>query len=62
MKLSTVVASLAKEVMFSIALVYLSVCEQHSKSDEWIAMKFYGGVRGGTMKQLNFGSDLGLHR
>ena len=38
------------------------VCGQHySKSYEWILMKFYGEILGGTMKNwLNFGSDLGL--
>ena len=47
--------SLAKEVMFLVALVYLFVClfvcgQHYSKSYEWIGMKFYGGVLGSTMK------------
>ena len=47
--------SLAKEVMFLVALVCLSVClfvcEQHySKSYERIGMKFYGRVLSSTMK------------
>ena len=34
--------------------VCLSVCKQHySKSYKWIAMKFYGGVRGST-KSIEF--------
>ena len=49
-----VITSLAKEVMFLIALVCLfvswSVFGQHySKSYEWIGMKFYGGVLGGDL-------------
>ena len=37
-----------KEVMFLVALVCLSVTEQHySNSYERIAMKFYGGIQGG---------------
>ena len=48
---SIVITSLAKEVMFLVALVCLSVCEQHySKSYELIGMKFYGGVLGSTLK------------
>ena len=45
--------------MFLVALVCLSVCEQHySKSYEPIVMKFYGGTQGGTMKNwLNFGDN-----
>ena len=48
-----IITSLAKEIMFLVALVCLcvclSVCGQHySKSYEWIGMKFYGGVQGGT--------------
>ena len=36
-----VITSLAKEVMFLVALVCLFVCGQHySKSCEWIGMKF----------------------
>ena len=46
--------SLAKEVMFLVALVCLSVlsiCKQHySKSYKWIAKKFYRGARGYTGK------------
>ena len=47
--------SLAKEVMFLVALVCLSVClfvcEQHySKSYERIGMKFYGRVLSSTRK------------
>ena len=54
-----IVTSLAKEVMFLVALVCLfvclfvclSVCGQHySQSYERIGMKFYGGVLGSTMK------------
>ena len=62
------VTSLAKEVLFLVALVCLfvclSVCGQHySKSYEHIGMKFYGGVLGSTMKNwLNFGGDLGILR
>ena len=49
------VTSLAKEVMFLVALVCLSiclfVCEQHySKSYERIGMKFYGRVLSSTSK------------
>ena len=43
--------SLAKEVMFLVALVCMFVCGQHySKRYEQIGMKFYGGVLGSTMK------------
>ena len=47
--------SLAKEVMFLVALVCLFVClfvcEQHySKSYERIGMKFYGRVLSSTRK------------
>ena len=46
----TITTSLAKEVMFLVALVCLSVCGQHySKSYKRIKMKFYGGVLGSTM-------------
>ena len=54
-----VITSLAKEVMFLVALVSLSVClfvclfvcEQHySKSYERIGMKFYGRVLSSTRK------------
>ena len=45
------ITSLAKDVMFSVVLVCLSVCKQHySTSYEWITMKFYGGVRGSSRK------------
>ena len=54
---SKLITSLAKEVMFLVALhmvclfVCLSVCEQHySKSYKRIGMKFYGGVLGSTRK------------
>ena len=63
-----VFTSLAKEVMFLVALVCLSVClfvcEQHySKSYERIGMKFYGRVLSSTSKNwLNFGGDLGIVR
>ena len=71
-----VVTSFAKEVMFLVALVSLSVClsvclfvclfvcEQHySKSYERIGMKFYGRVLSSTRKNwLNFGGDLGIAR
>ena len=47
--------SLAKEVMFLVALVSLSVClfvcgQHYSKSYERIGMKFYGGVLSSTRK------------
>ena len=64
----TVITSLAKEVMFLVALVCLFVClfvcEQHySKSYERIGMKFYGRVLSSTSKNwLNFGGDLGIVR
>ena len=50
-----IVTSLAKEVMFLVALVCLFVClfvcEQHySKSYERIGMKFYGRVLSSTSK------------
>ena len=51
-----IITSLAKEVMFLVALVCLlfvclSVCGQHySKSYERIGMKCYGGVLGSTIK------------
>ena len=60
--------SLAKEVMFLVALVCLFVClfvcEQHySKSYERIGMKFYGRVLSSISKNwLNFGGDLGIVR
>ena len=67
-----IITSLAKEVMFLVALVSLSVCQsvclfvcgQHySKSYEWIGMKFYGRVLSSTRKNwLNFGGDLGIVR
>ena len=51
----SVITSLAKEVMFLVALVCLFVClfvcEQHySKSYERIGMKFYGRVLSSTSK------------
>ena len=50
-----IVTSLAKEVMFLVALVSLSVClfvcgQHYSKSYERIGMKFYGGVQSSTRK------------
>ena len=57
--------------MFLVALVCLSVClfvclfcgQHYSKNYEWIGMKFYKWVLGGTMKNwLNFGGDLGILR
>ena len=53
--MQNIVTSLAKEVMFLVALVCLSVClfvcEQHySKSYERIGMKFYGRVLSSTSK------------
>ena len=50
-----VITSLAKEVMFLVALVSLSVClfvcgQHYSKSYEWIGMKFYGRVLSSTRK------------
>ena len=59
------ITSLAKEVMFLVALVCLfAVCGQHySKTYERIGMKFYEGVPDSTMKNwLNFGGDLGILR
>ena len=45
------ISSFAKEVMFLVALVCLSVWGQHySKSYERIGVKFNGGVLGSTMK------------
>ena len=45
------ITSLAKEAMFLVALVCLSVCKQHySTHNKRIGMKFYGGVLGSTMK------------
>ena len=49
------VTSLAKEVMFLVALVSLSVClfvcgQHYSKSYERIGMKFYGRVLSSTRK------------
>ena len=44
------ITSFAKEVMFLVVFVCLSVCKQHySKRYEQIATKFHGGVRGGTL-------------
>ena len=56
-----VITSLAKEVMFLVALVSLSVCvclfvclfvcgQHYSKSYERIGMKFYGRVLSSTRK------------
>ena len=58
------ITSLAKEVMFLVALVCLFVCGQHySKSYESIGIKCYGGVLGSTVKDwLNFGGDVGIRR
>ena len=37
--------------MFLVVFVCLSICKQdYSKSYKRIAIKFYGGVQGGTMK------------
>ena len=45
------ITSLAKEVMFLVTLVCLSVFGQHySKCYDRIGQKFYGGVLGSTMK------------
>ena len=47
-----VVTSLAKEVMFLVALVSLSVCGQHYyKSYERIGMKLYGRALSSTRKK-----------
>ena len=55
------IASLVKEVMFSVPLVCLSVClfvlfvnNIAPKSYQWIGMKFYGEVLGSTMKNIKF--------
>ena len=53
--MSFVFTSLAKEVMFLVALVCLFVClsvcgQPYSKSCERSGMKFYGGVLNSTMK------------
>ena len=66
------ITSVAKEVMFLVALVSLSVClsvclfvcgQHYSKSYERIGMKFYGRVLSSTRKnRLNFGGDLGIVR
>ena len=57
--LNSLIASLAKEVMFLVALVSLSVClfvclfvcgQHNSKSYERIGMKFYGRVLSSTRK------------
>ena len=52
-----VITSLAKEVMFLVALVSLSVClsvclsgQHYSNSYERIGMKFYGRVLSSTRK------------
>ena len=62
------ITSLAKEVMFLVALVCLFVClfvcgQHYSKSYERIGMKFYGRVLSSKSKNwLNFGGDLGIVR
>ena len=62
------ITSLAKEVMFLVALVSLSVClfvcgQHYSNSYERIGMKFYGRVLSSTRKNwLTFGGDLGIVR
>ena len=71
-KLIPIITSLAKEVMFLVALVSLSVClsvclfvcgQHYSKSYERIGMKFYGRVLSSTRNNwLNFGGDLGIVR
>ena len=57
--LATIVTSLAKEVMFLVVLVSLSVClfvclfvcrQHYSKRYERIGMKFYGQVLTSTRK------------
>ena len=46
--------------MFSVVCLFVSNITQ---SFEWLAMKFYGGVRGSTRKNwLNFGGNAGLLR
>ena len=70
--MSLLVTSLAKEAMFLVALVSLSVClfvclfvcgQHYSKSYERFGMKFYGRVVSSTRKNwLNFGGDLGIVR
>ena len=67
-----IITSMAKEVMFLVALVSMSVClfvclfvcgQHYSKSYERIGMKFYGRVLSSTRKNwLNFGGDLGIVR
>ena len=49
---------------YLLAPVYIFVCEHHySNSYEQIVMEFYGGIRGGTLKnRLNFGDDLDILR
>ena len=69
---SLIITSLAKEVMFLVALVSLSVClfvclfvcgQHYSKGYERIGMKFYGRVLSSTRKNwLKFGGDLGIVR
>ena len=52
LSLILIITSLAKEVMFLVALVSLSVCLSvdniTQKSYERIGMKFYGGVQSST--------------
>ena len=69
LSLPSIITSLAKEVMFLVPLVSLSVCffvygQHYSKSYERIGMKFYGRVLSSTRKNwfLNFGGDLGIVR
>ena len=59
-----IITSLAKEVMFLVVLVCLSVCGQHySKSYERIGVKVYGRFLGSTMMNwLNFGGDRSILR
>ena len=63
-----IVTSLAKEVMFLVAFVSLSVClfvcgQHYSTRYERFGMKFYGGVLSSTRKNcLNFGGDVGIVR
>ena len=66
-KISYLITSLAKEVMFLVALVSLSVCLSVDNITQKvmirIGMKFYGRVLSSTRKNwLNFGGDLGILR
>ena len=66
--MDNIITSLAKKVMFLVALVCMSVClfvcgQHYSNSYERIGMKLYGRVLGSTMKKgLSFGGDLGTLR